>query len=197
MLHLTPQPAQLKKARQILKQGGVVVVPTDTAYGLAADPRHQTAIKRIFKIKQRPPEKALPWIAGSLEQVRRFFHLSSSELKLAQHFWPGPLSLVLRHRRSRKKIAIRVPAVASIRNLTRAYGHPLTATSANRSGKPNSYSPRAVERQFARQTFQPDALIDVGQLRRRRPSTIVEMLPTGPVIHRPGPISEKNISNYV
>lgn len=197
MLHLHTRAVDLRRAQSILKRGGVVVIPTDTAYGLAVDPRNRGALKRIFQIKQRPPEKALPWVAGSLAQVQKYFFLSSLELRLAKKFWPGPLSLVLRHKRTGVKVAIRVPAVTSIRSLCITFGRPLTATSANISGKPNCYSPISVRRQFQSLTLQPDALIDAGRLHRRRPSTIVELRAGRPHIYRTGPITEKNILQYV
>lgn len=197
MIRLTTSKADLHTAARVLRRGGVVVIPTDTAYGLAVDPRQSPAVKRIFKIKQRPPEKALPWVAGSLAQVERFFQLTATDRRLAKHFWPGPLSIVLHLKRSKKKIAVRVPALTPLRKLCLLHGYPLTATSANLSGHPNCYSVRAVVRQLKQSDMRPDIIIDGGQLARRRPSTIVEHSSAGLVTHRSGPISQRQIEPYV
>lgn len=191
------QPAGIKQATGLLQRGGVVVIPTDTAYGLAADPRIKSAVKRIFKIKQRPPEKALPWVAGSLAQVERHFLLTAAERRVATALWPGPLSLVLRLRRGRQRIAVRVPALALLRKLCLLVGYPLTATSANISGRPTAYSIASVKRQFVAALVKPDAIIDGGTLHRRAPSTIADLSGRQLRLHRVGPISLALIKKYV
>ncbi|MFH0951597.1 MAG: L-threonylcarbamoyladenylate synthase [Patescibacteria group bacterium] len=194
---LTTRLSDLKKVVKYIDQGQVIIIPTDTAYGLAADPDDHRAVNRLYKIKGRPKDKALPWIAGSLRQVREYFILSPAEEKLADKFWPGPLSMVLRRKGKKERIAIRVPANAIARNICLLSGRPLTATSANLSGKNNVYSMRTAIVQFDKSADRPYAIIAAGRLRKKEPSTIIELTRNRLIIHRPGPVSRERIIKYV
>jgi L-threonylcarbamoyladenylate synthase len=128
-----------------LRKGGIVVFPTETFYGLAADPTRPDAVTAILELKGRPSGMALPLVAASLTQVEQFAGpLIGVSRQLAERFWPGPLSLVLEAPATvapavhggTGTIAVRVPGHAVARALAEAYGSPVTATSANRSGEP-------------------------------------------------------------
>ncbi|MDD5251804.1 MAG: L-threonylcarbamoyladenylate synthase [Patescibacteria group bacterium] len=175
----------LREAVTVLRRGGVVVFPTETAYGLAADPANRRAVARIYRIKGRNSEKKLPLVASSAEQVRRAVVLRGQLKQLAEKHWPGPLTVVApaKHRPLQHSstpapqhfftIAVRVPGSALVRRLCREFGTPLTATSANLAGHPTLYSGAAVRKEFAGRRHQPDLLLDAGRLPRRPPSTIV------------------------
>lgn len=164
----------LDEAVAVLRSGGVVAFPTETSYGLAADPRQPKAVRRVFAVKNRPPEKRLPLIAGSFAQARQTARLVGAAARLARERWPGPLTLVLPGRSSSAEtVAVRVPASAWARRLALAFGHPITSTSANLSGQPALYSGAAVRRTFINRRHRPDLVLDVGQLQPRPPSVIV------------------------
>lgn len=137
------QPKDLAPAVEWLSQGGVVVFPTDTLYGLAVDPSSDTGVSRLFDLKGRSVRAAVPLVAASSDQVQAFCGpLDPRSARLASIFWPGPLSLVVDAPDSvsaavhggRRTLAIRVPAHVVARALAAAFGRPVTATSANRAG---------------------------------------------------------------
>ncbi len=186
----------LAEAAAVLRAGGVVVMPTETAYGLAAVPSDRAAVGRIYRIKGRPARKALPLIADSMASVRRAFVLDGRALSLARGYWPGPLTLVLPFRRNAglpaaaggTSGAVRVPRSAWARALAEAAGGLVTSTSANLSGEAAIYDARKVVASFRGRRHAPDLVLDAGALPVRMPSTIVrakkgkiEVLREGPV----------------
>jgi len=180
MPNMAPKNKQLEEAIAVLKQGGVVLFPTETAYGLAADTGNAKAVRRIYKIKGRDAGKQLPWIASDAAMAERAAGVSSSLMRLARKHWPGPLTVVGTH------AAVRVSSHPAARALARGLGRPITATSANRAGQPACYSVRAFLKQLGKNS--PDFILDVGALPRRKPSTIVAEKDGEIVVLRKGPI---------
>ncbi len=174
-----PLGPQLRDAISAIRAGVVVAVPTDTLYGLAADPRSTAAVEAIFSLKGRAPEKGLPLIASDVEQVEAFAEMGPAARRVAEAFWPGPLTLLLRSNVAFAPnvcgddgvVAVRVPDDAVARALARGAGQVLTATSANRSGQPASADPDVVA------TVLPElpVLIDAGPCPGGAPSTIVDL----------------------
>ena len=170
---------QLAEAVTAIRGGGVVAFPTDTLYGLAADPRQPDALRRLMDLKGRAAEKTVALIAGSLEQAREVAMLDENALRLATLYWPGPLTLVvpaLPHiqepvRSATGHVGVRVPAHAVARALALAAGTPLTATSANPSGSPATADPDEV----ARLLPGLEILVDAGILAGGPPSTLVQL----------------------
>jgi L-threonylcarbamoyladenylate synthase len=172
--HLT---GQIQEAVDILKRGGVVVFPTETSYGLAADATNEAAVVRVFRIKGREEEKSLPLIASSREMVERYAGIPRGLGNLASQYWPGPLTLVLpamgRLASGVMKdgtVAIRVSSHPIARALCEGIDRPIVSTSANRTGQRTCYSVADVRAQLG---DAPDLYIDVGILRPEPPSTIV------------------------
>jgi L-threonylcarbamoyladenylate synthase len=163
----------LEEAVRVLSTGGVVAYPTDTAYGLAADPSRRSAVARIFAIKGREKGKPLPLIAASIGQAKSFVIFGGLALKMARLHWPGPLTIVAPRRAVGRAIAIRGPASAGARGIAKGFGGPITSTSANVSGRPATYSGNAVARMFKNRNAVPDLLLDAGTLPLRPASTIV------------------------
>ncbi|MFH1089813.1 MAG: L-threonylcarbamoyladenylate synthase [Candidatus Uhrbacteria bacterium] len=176
------------KAVEILKAGGVVVFPTETAYGLAADATNEKAVRRVFAIKGRGKEKSFPLIAADFKMVEKYAVLSPVIKKLVKKYWPGALTVVvpvqtivgnknfcsLRNGTIRSgTIAIRVPDHPIACELSKRLGRPIVSTSANVSGEPVCYSVRVVKKQFVGQKTQPDFYLDVGRLKKIKPSTII------------------------
>ncbi|MBI4457894.1 threonylcarbamoyl-AMP synthase [Candidatus Uhrbacteria bacterium] len=186
----------LKNVVNIIRRGGVVAYPTDTAYGLAVDPANPGALKKLFAIKGRGENKSSPLISASYAQALKVGRLAGLARTLAKKYWPGPLTIVLplapRHGLARlacgadDTVAIRVPASGWARALARKLGRPITSTSANLSGQPSAYSGRAVKRSFDKARLQPDMILDAGPLPRRKPSTIVRVGAQGVEILRRG-----------
>ncbi|MGE0449427.1 MAG: L-threonylcarbamoyladenylate synthase [Vicinamibacterales bacterium] len=182
-----PDRETIARAAAIVRAGGVAAVPTDTLYGLAVDPFDASAVGRLFTIKSRSQERALPLVAADAGQVRAVLGvLSPLGERLASSFWPGPLTLVMRAPEGLAvevtgggtTVGVRVPADAVVRALCAAVGTPLTATSANVSGQPPTANPDDVAAALGGSI---DVLVDSGRTRGGPPSTIVDV--TGPVPH--------------
>lgn len=176
----TLSPDTLKNAKTILHSGGVIVFPTDTAYGLGGDFENADVIKRILKIKGRTDTK-FTLIAASVEQVEQFFPLAPEAKKLAAKHWPGPLSIAVSD-----QFSVRVPASEIARKLATAAGKPLIATSANRSGQGEVYE--LEEAQHALGEKNVDLWIDGGTLEKKPPSTIIKVNTEGVHVIRSGAI---------
>lgn len=135
--------APLKDAIDALVKGLPIVIPTDTVYGLAALPDVPGAVDAIFRIKDRPPDKALPILAATLDDLRAVATFDARAAMLAEAFWPGPLTLVLPRAssftyglggRDDETVAVRIPDCRPALELMQRAG-PLAVTSANRSGR--------------------------------------------------------------
>lgn len=171
---------EIANAITVLQKGGVVVFPTETAYGLASDSTNPAAVNRVFAMKGRQKDKALPLIAADLEMVERVATIPSMLRGLCQQHWPGPLTLVLPVMGERlaagvardSTVAIRVSLHPIAQALSAGLGRPIVSTSANRSGQPACYSVEAVKKQFEGREG-PDVYLDVGSLHPEPPSTIV------------------------
>ena len=178
-----PQPAALEPAVHAIRRGELVVIPTDTLYGLAGNPLSGDAVQRIFDVKGREAAQALPLIAADIAQVRSVFgELPAPGRQLADRFWPGPLTLLLEPPAAiasgvsgrTGRIGVRVPAHSVAQLLCRLCGHPLTATSANKSGQPATDDPDDV--MVALGDAAPVAvLLDAGRTAGGLPSTIVDV----------------------
>ncbi len=190
----SPEPAALARAADVLARGGLVVFPTDTLYGLAADPRNADAVARVYRAKGRMPERALPLVAGDLGQVEALStRLSASTRRLAGRFWPGPLTLIVDVVPSvvdavhggTDTVAVRVPNQAVARALALGLGFPIVATSANRSGSPATpiadIGASALEGEV-------DLILDSGPTAGGEPSTIVDARADVPRLIREGAI---------
>ena len=175
-----PDPAAIERTAVALSRGGVAAIPTDTLYGLAVDPTNPNAIARVFEIKARQPDRALPLVAADTAQVREWIgSFGQVGERLAERFWPGPLTLVMRAPAAlshvsddRGTVGVRVPAHAVTRALCASCGRPLTATSANISGTAPTANPRELAAELSDAV---DILLDAGPTAGGPPSTIVDV----------------------
>jgi L-threonylcarbamoyladenylate synthase len=191
---LAPEPERILEIVAALRAGEVVAYPTDTLYGLAVDPRQAAAVERLFELKGRATGAAMPVIACDGDQVEaQAGRLSDLDRRLGDRFWPGPLSLVIDAwpslapgvAASDATVAIRVPDHAIARAIARAFGHPVTATSANRSGE----RPAATADQAINALGAAVALVaDGGSTAGGAPSTIVRVREGLVVLVREGAI---------
>ena len=171
-------PAQLDSAVDVLRAGGIVAYPTDTLYGLAADPRNPDAVARVFAVKGRPDASALTLIAADIDQAASAAVFSGRASALAQTMWPGPLTIVATAKPGLASAAlaggttvgVRVPRDAVARGLAARFGFCITATSANRSGQPPTTDPQSVLDALPGL----DLIVDAGAAPGGAPSTIVD-----------------------
>jgi L-threonylcarbamoyladenylate synthase len=191
-----------EKILSFLRSGGVIAFPTDTAYGLGADPFNDHAVRRIFELKGRPETKPILLLVNSIAMARSIAILSKRALALAKRFWPGPLTMILPAREAVPElvtagtgtIGIRWPNAAFALRLLDALNHPITATSANRSGTPASVTAGEVCAQFG-DTI--DVVVDGGVLPARGGSTLLDLTVTPARILREGPIAEAELSEIL
>lgn len=195
----SPSPQAIDEAASVIAAGGVVAMPTDTLYGLAADPFSADAVSRVFAVKGRDLAQALPLMASDADQVAdRFGALGPIASRLAAAFWPGPLTLLVAAPAALApavsggtgRVGVRVPAHEVARALCRRAGRPLTATSANRSGDPASDDPDVVARALGDRV---DLLVDAGRTPGGAPSTIVDVTGPAPRLVRAGAIDWKEV----
>ena len=191
-LTLTPatSDACLRQAIERLLAGGVVVIPTDTVYGLAAHPAHPTAVQRLYTIKGRQEHKPIALLAADINAVIRFgAQLAPAAAKLAASFWPGALTLVLACTDGPDE-GFRVPAHDWTRALLVACGGVLRVTSANLSGSLPAASAVAALQSVG---LEADLVIDEGPSPGGVASTVVRVVNDPPEILRLGAIGEEAI----
>jgi len=185
-----------------LRAGGVIGFPTDTSYGLGADPFSERAVRRIFEIKGRPETKPILLLVNSIEMATHIAHLSDKAQELAQRFWPGPLTMILPARDSVPSlltagtgtIGIRWPSAEFAERLIARFGRPITATSANRSGLPSTVTASEVCQQLGDDL---ELVVDGGRLPSRSGSTLLDLTSVPPRILREGPIQEAELSDVL
>jgi L-threonylcarbamoyladenylate synthase len=173
-----PDPAVIREAAALIRRGLVVAYPTDTLYGLAVDPRNVGAVRRLYALKGRPESSALTLIAADLADVRAAGEMTRQAERLAERWWPGALTLVVRARpilaaemlAGGQTVGIRIPDHAVAIALAQGAGFAITATSANRSGAAAAASPDAVIDALP----DLDAIVDAGPAAGGAPSTIVD-----------------------
>lgn len=175
-LKITKQ--SINEAVGILRRGGTVVFPTETAYGLGADAMNKKAVAKIFKIKKRPRDKGLPAICYSKKQVEKFFEMPRSAWKIWQKYWPKPVSIILRRKGTflRTQIPVRISSNKTARDLARKLGWPITATSANLSGAGAMYDAKEIAKIFSKVKHKPDLILDGGRLPQKSASTIIKIV---------------------
>ena len=195
----SPSSDVLRYAAEHLLHGEVVAIPTDTVYGLAADPFNLAAVEEIFRVKGRTEERALPILVNSLDQAMLLSReVPRNFLRLAEEFWPGALTLVVdaSHRlplkvtANTKRIALRWPRSEVVGRLIEEFDGPITGTSANLSGSPAC---TCAEQVFTQLGDRLQLILDAGETKSATPSTIVELHGDAWKILREGAIVAKKI----
>jgi len=201
----TPVPESIEEIVLILRRGGVVVFPTDTAYGLGVDATNPQAIEKVYDIKGRPQDMPLSIAVATLEDIDRYAVLDDTGRRIARAFLPGPLTLVLssrrvlsaNHAKGKDTIGVRIPDHRWLSSLLHSFGHPLTATSANKSGSGACYSIAAIRESLGEAWSKIDAFIDAGELPSHSVSTVLDCTQEPPKILREGPISGTDIKRVL
>ena len=194
------EPNELEYAASVLKDDGIVVVATETFYGIAANPFSEKAVKRIFAVKRRSFDKPLPLIASSVETVLRIVSGDSLDaLNLARRFWPASLTMLLRLKEKFPdclkdqlgRIGVRVPTECPAVQLAKQSSGWITATSANLSGEENA---SCIEDISATLLGMVDYVIDSGPAPGGKPSSVVALESGRPIMLRAGAIPIESLT---
>jgi len=187
----------LKAAASIIRKGGVAIYPTETVYGLGCPPSDPDAVKRILQIKEREA-KPLPLICSSIEVAKKIVEFNAAAIRLAEKFWPGPLTIVLPKKidypiyvtQGKKTLAVRVPGCETARRLAELSGGVLISTSANKSGEDPPYTAQEAIDKLGDKV---DVVVDGGRTGDNPPSTILDLSGSEMWIIRSGPITGRMI----
>ncbi len=187
------------EAVKCLRAGGIIAIPTDTVYGLAADPFNVDAVQRLYMVKGRPDGKPIPLVLSSVEDVHRvsqnlpgfFFHLTD-------RFWPGGLTIVIEAKdllpvltAGGNTVGVRIPDNPILLQILQAFGGPAAITSANLSGETPATSPEEIGSEL---TSRIDMIVDGGETPGPIPSTVYDISVSPPLIRRHGVISEETLT---
>lgn len=197
-LLLASDPNSITQTAVSLKQGHLVVIPTDTVYGIAADAFNETAVLQLYAAKGRPAQKSIPVLLADLTDVAKVArHIPPQAQTYMEQFWPGPLTLVVPKNEhvptavsADDTIAIRIPNHPATRAVIRAAGGAVAVSSANRSGQP-----AATTAQEAMQALEGwiTAVLDDGPSPGELASTVLDCTATPPRILRQGPITPQTL----
>lgn len=190
----------IEKAAKVAKDGGIIVFPTDTVYGIGCNPYNKKSVDKIYQIKGRSKTKPFPILAYSFDVASEIVEFDKDSKKIADKFWPGPLTLILKLRDERlkeslnlkEKIAIRVPNNSCLLNLLKNSKF-LVGTSANISGE-NSFTKSEDCYQKIREY---DIFLDGGDIEDKGESTILEMDQGKPIFHRLGGLKKEEILEFI
>lgn len=191
--------SERERARRIVGAGGLLAFRTDTFYGLGTDPFNRTGLGRITRLKEREGRKPVLVVISSPQDASRFIETETDLFKaLTRHYWPGPLTLVCQARAEVPEgitagsgtIGLRLPLDEEVRELIRACGGALTATSANLAGQPPARTAREVARYFPTEL---DLIIDGGAARTDKPSTVIDVTRPRPRLIREGEVPRSDL----
>ena len=194
-------PAAIAHAVDVLEHGGLVAFPTDTVYGLAAPVFNEESIDRLYIVKGRSSEKAIAVLIGRVDDLKKVAtNVNTSTLVLANHYWPGPLTMIVpRHPNLPDVLAplptsgVRIPDHPVALELLQTTG-PLAVTSANLSGAKNACTAQQVRDQLEGRVH---LIIDGGKTPGGVPSTVIECTTSEIQVLRSGPISERELESVL
>lgn len=198
------------KAAMALKNGYLVAFPTETVYGLGADATNQDAVSRIFSIKNRPKNHPLILHLGSINEIENWaIEIPDYAYKLANKYWPGPMTLILKRRSNVKDfvtggqetVGIRIPnheiALSLLQEFKKIGSGAIVAPSANKFGKVSPTSFEHVNQELLKDLDSNDLILDGGQCQIGVESSIIDCTKSFPKVLRPGAISEEQITEII
>jgi L-threonylcarbamoyladenylate synthase len=182
----------LNRTLKEINDGGVVVFPTDTVYGFLADATNKKAVEKIYRIKKRPKAKPLPIFVKNINMAKSLAEIDKAQEKIIKKHWPGKFTFVLKRIDGMKlygidknTIALRIPEYKPLNNLLKKINKPLAQTSVNISGRPSAAKVKEITEQFKNNKYQPDLIIDAGNLPKRKSSIIINLSEDKSKILRP------------
>ena len=193
----------LKKPSEIIKSGGIVVFPTETVYGIGTNGLDKNAIENLYKVKQRPFSKPINLLISSIDMVKLIAKdISNAEYKLMEHFFPGPLTIILKKNdivpdiltAGGDTVGVRMPDCDIALNLIKLAGVPIATPSANISQMPSATNIKNAMNYFQDKV---DLYIDGGESKLKTASTIVQVIDNVPHILRVGSITEEEIKKVI
>jgi L-threonylcarbamoyladenylate synthase len=193
----------LQRAAEIINRGGVIAFPTETVYALGADAMNERAVQKVFHLKKRMSGKPVAIFLPKLQDLKRFVkEITPSASRLIKEFWPGPLTLIFKSKPGqmtyltgkREKLGVRVSSSKFVHALLKLTRAPLTATSANLSGKLEPVSAEQVLSYFYGKI---DLVINGGHQYSAIPSSVVDVSEEMPILLREGRISYEKLKKVV
>lgn len=166
-----PALQEVKIAAEIIKKGGIVAYPTDTCYGLGANPQDEKAINKLSKIKNRPEGKKFSLVFRDLKMIEEYCEITPWQRKYLLKYLPGPYTFILRSKTKDETIGVRIPDCRVTEKLSKMLSFPYTTTSANKSGEKECYTVPCILKQLKN----IDLILDGGVLKRNPPSKIIDL----------------------
>jgi L-threonylcarbamoyladenylate synthase len=189
----------IEKASKIIRDGGIAVFPTDTVYGIGCDPYNKQSVDKIYQIKGRTKNKPFPVLVYSIDEASKIAEFDKDSKKIAERFWPGPLTLILKLKDEKlkeplnlkEKIALRIPNNQCLLNLLED-SKLLVGTSANLSG--HSSVTKSIDCYQNIKGF--DVFLDGGDINPMGESTILEIVQGRSIFHRIGALKKEEITRF-
>jgi L-threonylcarbamoyladenylate synthase len=164
----------IQKTANVIKSGGVVVVPTDTVYGLVCDATDETAIRKTFEIKKRDLNKPIGIFVGDISMAKDYATIRKDQEGLLESANTFVLPLLKQLPFQKEAIGIRIPNSQLVMALVDELGFPLVQTSANLSGEPLGNDIKKIIETFSKETIKPDLILDGGELESHKPSKVID-----------------------
>ena len=193
----------LDQAAELIKQGKIVVFPTETVYGIGTNGLDEKAVKKLYEVKQRPLNKPITLIVSNMEMVALLAKdVTETEYKIMEKFFPGPLTIILKKKEivpdivtsGQQTVGVRMPSGEMARKLVEKSGVPIAAPSANITGQPSGTNLQEIEKCFKEKV---DFYIDGGECEIGRASTIVQVVDGRIQILRQGSITLEEIEKEI
>ncbi len=196
--------SEVRMIGEMVRGGGVVAMPTDTVYGLCTIMDREESLIRIYKIKGRSGAKPLPVLVDSLEMARSIAKIDPRMERILRDIWPNKISVILQRRASvpdlltsgTDRVMVRWADSTFVNAVIASVGRPITATSANISGKRPISDGRLLRREFLGRVHKPDMIVDAGRISEsNEPSTIIDLAGKRPILVREGAIGKEAVES--
>ena len=190
----------IEKAGELIKQGKIVIFPTETVYGIGTNGLDENAVRKLYEVKKRPLNKPISLLVSNMEMVNLIAKdITETEYKIMKNFFPGPLTIILKKKKNvpdivtagQDTVGVRMPRGDVARKLVELSGVPIAAPSANISGEPSGTNLQEIMKHFEGKV---DYCIDGGNSELGLASTIVQVIDDKPMILRQGSITLEQIN---
>ena len=181
-----PKQQIIKRVADVIRNGEILVYPTDTCYGLGVDPENKKAVLNLAKLKGRPRNKKFSVVMRDLKMIKDYCIVGARQEKILKKYLPGPFTFILKEKTGDETLGVRIPDCIFTQKLSNELQIPYTATSANLSGAGECYEIDCVLKQFKKSEIKPDLILDGGELKQNPPSTVVDLTQSQSKILRQG-----------